>query len=195
MSDTTAAPLTPSRMRSILTLMMAVAAALLYAAILGAGILRTLTTEGTPSFPSGMERLASALCGLMGTIVTAGFARGGRATSTPITAPHPMGGDAPTGWYSLRPPSRARSKFGALGHLLGVSGWRVRQAPSPSDTDAPTPEPTPPAEDTAPLWAGVLYAAVYVLVGLAAAVTVVAKSATVPPMVDNAAMVFGGTMI
>ena len=69
MSDTTAAPLTPSRMRSILTLMMAVAAALLYAAILGVGILRTFGTEGVPSFPPGMERLASALCGLMGTIV------------------------------------------------------------------------------------------------------------------------------
>ena len=153
MSDTTAAPLTPSRMRSILTLMMGEPRRCSTPPSWASASYAPSAVGDAPHLFPRRCAWASALCGLMGTIVTqaspVAAARRRRPSRRPArwaAMPRPAG-------RSLRPPSRARSKLGALGRLLGVDGWRARRASAPSDTDAPTPEPTPslpPADDHRP---------------------------------------------
>ncbi|NLX43583.1 MAG: hypothetical protein GXY79_08925 [Chloroflexi bacterium] len=70
----------PAWMRQLVSVVATASAAILYAIVLGIAVYRTFT-EGQPQFSETMTRAAAALSGLVGSVVTAGFARGGSAAA------------------------------------------------------------------------------------------------------------------
>ena len=179
----------PERLRQALSLILTIVAVLLYAAILGSAIVRTII-EDDPTFTPGAVRAAGLLAGLVGSVVTAGFARSWRLGSVPISASHPMAGQTPTAWVSLGPPSLAKSKLSGLARTLGLlpsSATPMRSVPG---------EPEEAAAKSTPiaLWIALLYFAVYFLVGICAFALSILRP-TVPELVDQAAWVWLGTVI
>ncbi len=179
----------PEWLRQILSLILTVAAVLLYAAILGNAIVRTIF-EGDPTFTQGSVRAAGLLAGLVGSVVTAGFARSWRPSSVPMSARHPMAGETPTAWASLRPPPLGRSKLSGLARTLGLLPSLAAPVRStPGETDEATAKSIPIA-----LWVALLYFAIYFLVGICAFVLVLLRP-RVPELVEGAAWVWLGTVI
>lgn len=196
MRDIIESPILTDKARRILTVALTVGAALLYAAVLGYAIVLTLISPDQPQFSSGLVRAAGLLSGLVGSVVTAGFANSKQPGSVSISAPHPMGGRVATSWNTLRPPSRVRSKLIGLGELLGLRTPRTfpsRTTPSRDGDSAPLP-PTPTEGMGLQGWIGLLYFAVYFVTGAAAFVVSLFKM-PVPELVDNAGGVFLGTII
>ncbi len=193
MDDNTPTPtgVLPEWLQRVSGAIVTVLAAILYSVVLGSAIVRT-AIEGEPVFSEATLRMASLLSGLVGSVVAAGFARSRRPSAAPIIAHHPIGGGiARTGWYSLKPPSRFRSKF--LG-VAAMAGIRVRVGATVL-SDVPSPADPPAAQaPTYALWVGLLYFAVYFLVGVGAFVLAVTRPA-VPELVSNAAWVWLGTVV
>jgi hypothetical protein len=190
----------PDWLQQVLALILTIAAAVLYAVILGGAIVRTFV-EPKPVFSEALVRAAGLLSGMVGSVVAAGFARARRPMAAPVIAPHPMGGRAVTSWTTLKAPSRARVKLQSLGELLGFWGKSRRPArPIDRETGSPTPaQPTPaepvPAQGTPlALWVGVLYFAVYFLVGIGAFAVIVLRP-VVPDLIANSAWVWLGTVV
>jgi len=181
----------PEWLQRISGAIVTVLAAILYAVVLGSAIVRT-AIEGDPAFSEATLRMASILSGLVGSVVAAGFARGRRPSAAPIIAQHPIGmSAAPTGWYSLKPPSRFRSKFLGVAAMTGV---RVRVGATIL-SDVPAPADPPPAQTPGyALWVGMLYFGVYFVVGVGAFLLAVTRP-VVPELVSNAAWVWLGTVV
>lgn len=182
----------PEWLQRISGAIVTVLAAILYAIVLGSAIVRT-AVEGEPAFSEPTLRMASLLSGLVGSVVAAGFARGRRPSAAPIIAHHPIGGGVTrTGWYTLKPPSRFRSKFLGVAAMVGI---RV-QVGATTLSDVPDPADPPPAAQapTYALWVGLLYFGVYFLVGVGAFVLSVTRP-VVPDLVSNAAWVWLGTVV
>jgi hypothetical protein len=191
MDDNTPTGVIPEWLQRASGAIVTVLAAILYAVLLGSAIIRTAVEEA-PVFSEATLRMASLLSGLVGSVVAAGFARSRRPSAAPIVAHHPIGSSvARTGWYTLKPPSRFRSKFLGLAAMLGV---RVRVGPTIlSDVPSPADPPATQEPDYA-LWVGLLYFAVYFLVGMGAFVLTVTRP-IVPELVSNAAWVWLGTVV
>ena len=191
MDDNTPTGIIPEWLQRVSGAIVTVLAAILYAVVLGSAIART-ALEGEPVFSEATLRMASLLSGLVGSVVAAGFARSRRLSAAPIIAAHRIGGSiARTGWYTLKPPSRFRAKFLGLAAMLGVrvcvGATILSDVPSPADP------PVPQAPNYA-LWVGLLYFAVYFLVGVGAFVLAVIRP-SVPDLVSNAAWVWLGTVV
>jgi len=186
--------LIPDLLQSALSLILTVVAALLYASILGMALARTIA-EGNPVFSAGAVRAASLLSGLVGAVVTAGFARARQATASPATTPHALGGAALTAWTHLKPPSRARTKFLGLAGLLGFPVELLGRYPSAaSGEEEEAPVTDAPHMLTVAGWVALLYFAVYFLVGAVALVLTILRP-EVPDLVLNAAWVWLGTVV
>ncbi len=191
MDDVLNDELVPVRVRSALSLGLTVLGALLYAIVLGAGIIRTYV-EVTPVFGEGLERVASLLSGLVGSVVTAGFAKGRRPATVAITAEHPLGGQAVTSWSSLERPSLLRCRFLGLASIIGLETALPTTWPATDEEASPDLQPGQGMTNT--LWVSLLYFGVYFLVGGAAlALTLLRPS--VPEFVSNAGWVWLGTVV
>jgi hypothetical protein len=186
----------PDSLRHALTLTLTVLAALLYAAVLGTAIVRTFR-EPAPTFTEATVRTAALLSGLVGSVVTAGFAKGRQPASVPITTTHPMQpGRARTSWRSLRPPSLGRCRLLGLATLIGLPvaaplSWSV-ELPD-ADEPAAVPDLEPGTPWSANLWVALLYFAVYLIVGALAFVLTLVRANT-PDFLANAAWVWLGTV-
>jgi len=180
----------PDWLQRILSLTLTVLAALLYALILGNAIVKTFS-EGNPTFTEGTLRAASVLSGFVGAVVTAGFARGRRLGTPPVSVAHPMGGSALAPWASLKPASRTKSKLVGLAITLGlpIEPAILQQLAAP---DAEQPEPEK-ALSTG-VWIAVLYLVVYFAVGASAFVLSVIRP-QVPEIISNVAWVWLGTLV
>lgn len=191
MDDNIPTGIIPEWLQRVSGAIVTILAAVLYAIVLGSAIIRTVI-EGEPVFSEATLRMASLLSGLVGSVVAAGFARSRRPSAAPIVAPHPIGGSvARTGWYTLKPPSRFRAKFLGLAAMVGI---RVRVGATIL-SDVPSPEESPATQAPSyALWVGLLYFAVYFLVGVGAFAVAVMRP-TVPELVSNAAWVWLGTVV
>ncbi len=180
----------PDWIRQILSLTLTVAAAFLYAGILGSAVVRTFV-ESDPVFTEGTLRAARLLSGFVGAVVTAGFARGRRLGSTPVGITHAMGGRTLSAWISLKPASRIKSKLVGLAVTLGLPIERalLQQLAAP---DAEQPE-VERALDSA-VWVSLLYLVLYFVIG-ASAFTLSIIRTEVPELIANAAWVWLGTLV
>jgi len=195
MRDIIESPVISEKARRVLTFALTVGAAILYAIVLGYAIVLPLVSEEEPQFSSGLVRAAGLLSGLVGSVVTAGFANSKQPDSVSISAPHPMGGRAVTAWNTLRPPSRVKSKLLGLGELLGLRAVRILPSRTDPSRDGEATAPTTPTEGmTLSGWVGLLYFAVYFITGAAALVVSLFKM-PVPELIDNAGGVFLGTVM
>jgi len=191
MDDVLNDDLVPVRLRSALSLGLTVLAALLYAVVLGSVIIRTYF-EAEPVFSEGIERAASLLSGLVGSVVTAGFAKGRRPATVAITAEHPLGGRAITSWSSLERPSLVRCRFLGLASIIGLQ--TTLPATWPATEEEASPDLQPGLGMTNTLWVSLLYFALYFAVGGAAFALTILRS-TVPGFVSNASWVWLGTVV
>ncbi|MBC7235298.1 MAG: hypothetical protein H5T69_05610 [Chloroflexi bacterium] len=194
--------LVPEQLKRMLTLTLTLVAIVLYAAILMSAMVSTLTRQ-EPMFSDNMERAAGLLSGLVGAVVTAGFARSKRPVATPIAVPHPISGETAASWWRLRPPSRASRNLDSLGDVLGLTdlpGAPLRSAPStvPGESgegeEEEEPAPAPMPIMSVKIWVALLYVLVYMLVGLAAFIVAIWWP-SVPDIIANSAWVWFGTLI
>jgi flagellar basal body-associated protein FliL len=191
--------LIPEQFRRMIILTLTLVAVALYAAIIVSAIVVTLTREN-PQFSDNMERAAGLLSGLVGAVVTAGFARSKPSGAVPVSISYPVAGDAVTGWWRWRSPSLATRNLEGLGDLLGLPDVPPPAAPEAEplapdeDTEAPEAPLLPAQGMSAKTWIALAYVLVYITVGLAAFVVVLWRS-PVPSIVANAAWVWFGTLI
>jgi hypothetical protein len=191
--------LIPEQFRRMIILTLTLVAVALYAAIIVSAIVVTLTREN-PQFGDNMERAAGLLSGLVGAVVTAGFARSKPSATAPISISHPLAGDTVTGWWRLRSPSLASRNLEGLGDLLGLPDVPPPKVPDAEplapdeDDEAPEPPPAPAQSMSAKTWIALAYVLVYLIVGLAAFVLILWRSPA-PSIVANAAWVWFGTLI
>jgi hypothetical protein len=188
MDNAPATRIIPDWLQQTLSLVLTLAAALLYLAILGYAIIRSFV-ETEPVFTMGATRAAQLLSGLVGSVVTAGFARGKRLPVGPVSADHPMGGLTSTSWTRLKPPSRTSRKFMGLGELVGFRA--LPGAPQKSRLEEG--EGEQPLVSSLSLWVGLVYFGVYFLVGIGAFALIMIKT-EVPEFIGNSAWVWLGTM-
>lgn len=184
--------LIPAWLQELLSLALTVLAAILYAAILGSAVVRTFN-EGDPVFSQGTVRIASLLSGLVGSVVTAGFARGRRPISVPVSIVHPPGKRVPSGWIRLDYPTLAKIKLLGLAATLGLRiGPATPSLPSPYEEEGE--EPKPGRKLSAAVWVALLYFAVYFSIGVSALVLTVIRP-EVPELILNASWVWLGTVV
>lgn len=189
MVKVTTAVSVPERIRQVLAFLLTVIALILYVVVLGDALVRTYLV-GMPELPPATTRFASLLSGLVGAVVTAGFARAGRPSSVPVTAPHPLGGWAHTGWNTLRPPSRVRVKLLGLAELLGLRPASLIPAQTATDEE----EAGRRRGLDAATYLALAYFLVYFLVGLGAFLLAFTRP-EVPDLVMNAAWIWVGTIV
>jgi len=179
----------PEQIQQALSLTVTVSAGILYAAILGGAVLKTVT-QGAPVFNENMVRAAGLLSGLVGSVVTAGFARGGQISSVPVGY-YEEGSERSTRAATRR--RRTTSKFASLAQTLGALPPRT-----PIRRDLPG-EPDVEDESTSlitriALWVALFYFAIYFVIGIAA-IAITFLRPMVPELVSNSAWVCLGTML
>jgi hypothetical protein len=184
----------PSWLRQLAASVMTASAAVLYAIVLGIAIVRTLS-EGDPAFSDTMVRAAAALSGLVGSVVTTGFARSGTGVTVQIAGIRRESIGSPISWVK-------RNFFG-LANTLGLPLlpelvlWTEPDPSMPVDDparDSPSFEVDEPAVNRASLIVSVLYFAVFFVVGLTSFVTSLVQP-EVPELLSNAAWVWLGCVI
>lgn len=201
MEEDTEEKLIPEQIRRMISLVLTLVAAILYAGVLGNAVIRS-ALEQNPVFPENMLRAAGLLSGLVGSVVSAGFANSQRPVSIQMTNSHPMGGRTLTAWRSLHPPSLIRRNLLGLAGLMGLCP-SSRPAPYSQIPEEESPPEEPPVEKEPPptrdpfsvvVWIALLYFAIYFLVGISAFfVTIFRDSA--PEIVANSGWVWLGTVI
>jgi uncharacterized membrane protein (DUF485 family) len=179
----------PERIRQVLAFALTVIALILYVAVLGDALVRTYF-QGMPELPIATTRFASLLSGLVGAVVTAGFARATRPVSVPLSAPHPLGGWARTGWSTLRPPSRTRIKLLGLSEMLGLHPADL----DPDETSSDEEEAERRHSLDAATYLALAYFLVYFLVGLGAFLLAFSRP-EVPDLVMNTSWIWVGTIV
>lgn len=184
----------PSWLRQMAAVVMTASAAVLYAIVLGVAVYRSLT-EGDPVFSDMMTRTAAVLSGVVGSVVTAGFARSGKGVSVQVAGIRRDLVGAPIHWVK-------RNFFG-LANTLGLPLlpelvlWTEPDPSLPVDDpahDTPSYEVDEPAVNRASLIVSVLYFGVFFLVGLLAFVTSIARP-DVPDLLTNSAWVWLGSVV
>lgn len=193
--------LVPEQIRRMLTLTLTLVAVALYGAILISALVITLYRED-PQFSESMERAAGMLSGLVGAVVTAGFARSKSPDSSPISVSHPLAGQVVSNWKRLGPRSLASRNLEGLGDMLGMPdypGSPSRAVPgmapaTPEGDEEPVVTPAPAKGMSAKMWVALTYVLIYITVGLAAFVLAIWRP-EVPSIIANSAWVWFGTMI
>ena len=179
----------PERIRRLISLSLTVIAAVLYAGVLGSAVVRTALQE-SPHFSQNTVRAAGLLSGLVGSVVTAGFARSPRPGTVQLANRHPLGGRTPVAWQSLRPPSLLRRNLAGLASVLGLeTEWRALRS-SPDGADPPMIDSHMPAT----AWVALLYFAVYFVTGVGAFAVAMWKD-PVAEFLANSGWVWVGTAI
>ena len=172
----------PEALRRMLSLVVTIAAAVLYALVLGSAVVRTIV-EGDPAFSEGAVRAASLLSGLVGSVVSAGFASSQKSRIEPVEADRPR---------VRRPTSSLASRN--LESLARTLGFLPLASRSSERASREADEAAPVQESPLALWVALLYVAVYFLVGVSCVALVIIKD-TVPELIGNAAWVCMGTVI
>lgn len=156
----------PDNARTVLTVFIAMTALIGFAALVGYGLYQTwLATDAAPSFTEAYLYVATALTGLVGGIVAAGF---GQKSPDPGSQAAASGPKPPASSLKAQPRRMARSLTGVGGFALAGRGGNAKQ------------------------FVGTVYAAVYLVVGVAAVATWVSKSSVTPELVKNLALVVIG---
>jgi hypothetical protein len=188
MDETPQGPMMPETVRQLTSLVLTISAALLYGLVLGSAILRTIIGP-PPEFSPNMVRMAGLLSGLVGAVVTAGFARSDPPVSVQLSASHAIGGAALSAWRTIRPPSLLQRNLLGLAQMLGVRvGPRLAQAPTRDDLVQEAPK------INLALWIGGLYLLIYMAVGLGS-IGVTLWIANAPEMVAQSGWVWLGTTV
>jgi hypothetical protein len=188
MNESDSSQLMPEDLRQVASLVLSLSAALLYGLLLGSAIIRTVLGP-QPTFGTNVVRMTGLLGGLVGSVVTAGFARSNPPVSVQMSARHAMGGESVTAWHTIKPPSRLRRNLLSLGETIGIrASGSLRESLSSGDVIEE------PLRARAALWIAVIYLTVYVVVGLAA-VVVSFWIETAPEMVSQAGWVWLGTTV
>ncbi len=180
----------PESIQRLATEIFTVLAAVLYALILGTAIVQSLLGQEA-TLTDGAIKAARMLGGLVGAVVSAGFAGSWRASTTPLSTQHAIGGLTTSSWASLRPTSRRRSKLTSLARALGFLPRltsHVRAAPGGGE------EPGEPESPGVALGMALLYVIVYFAVGIAAFALVLIK-ADVPELVESSAWTWLGSVM
>ncbi len=201
MEEGTKEKLIPEQIRRMISLVITIITAILYAAILGNAVVRSALEEN-PVFPENMLRAAGFLSGLVGSVVSAGFAKSQRPVSTQMTNNRPIRGRTLTAWYSLHPPSLIRRNLLGLASLMGIYTSSQPLPRSQTPEEGAPPEEAPPEEEAPPareplsvvVWIALLYFAVYFLVGISAFFVTICRDST-PEIVVNSGWVWLGTII
>ncbi len=204
----------PPWMRQLVSVVMTISAALLYAVVLWVAIYRTFS-EGDPVFSLMMSRAAGVLGGLVGAVVAAGFSHSGRGISIHVAGPRRHLVRHPIHWV--------KCNFFGLAKALGLPllpeivfftdhpGAIPPDAERPGEDDPMQPAPLePPLDEPEPdgrwfeideptlnkvsLGISVLYFAIYFLTGFGAFGLAVAR-ANVPDLISNAAWVWLGSLV
>ena len=180
----------PEDIKGMLTLVMSIVTAVLYAVVLGGAMVRTVTSQD-PSFSDNAVRAAGLLSGLIGSVVTAGFARSQR--SAPSAGDQGLGGVGVAEVMARSAqPSRMRRKLAGLAGVIGFPAVWTAPRRSVELDDEPGPESPGAAKVTVVV--ALLYFAVYSLVGLSAFL-LSAFRADVPDIIGNSAWVWLGTVL
>lgn len=171
----------PDHIKRLVSLSFTLLAILLYGAILGGAIVKTLMSSDA-SFTEGAVRATQILAGLVGTVVTAGFARARQSNISvkPLQQPSSL----LPGWY-------IQSKFLGLAETLGlnITGLTRNQQVEPLED-----EPARKVKINTATWVAGVYFVIYFLVG-AAAFAITVLRAEVPQIITNNAWVWLGTLI
>jgi len=184
----------PPWLRQLAASVMTASAAVLYAIVLGIAIYRTLS-ESNPEFSETMVRAAAALSGLVGSVVTTGFARSGKGVTVHIAGLKRDLVRSPIHWVK-------RNFFG-LADTLGlpllpeIVLWTEPAEPGtqdPTTGGSPAYEVDEPAVNRWSLVIAVLYFGLFFIVGLACFITSIVR-AQVPELLSNAAWVWLGCII
>jgi hypothetical protein len=187
--------LVPAWVREVVTVGLAVSAIVLYGGILAAALYRTFTSN-PPLITYGMERAAAVLGGLIGTVVTAGFARGRRTVAVQARGLRPVGAKPPSLWSRLGADTLLEGKMLGLARTVGlpvVSASLASLAADAGGASSGAPAETERSNKLA-MWLAIVYFVVYLIAGLGAfGLTVIRE--TVPDMVSNAGWVWLGTMV
>ena len=178
----------PDHIKGMLTLVMAIVTAVLYAIILGGAAIRTLL-EADPVFSDNAVRAASLLSGLVGSIVTAGFASSRPAEPEDPDDDMPIV-ENPAVMVSRQNPGRLRRNLAGLARVIGLpSPWGVQARAAAADGG-----PITVGGLTGTVWVALLYFAVYSVVGLAS-LLLSAFLPAVPDLVSSSAWVWLGTIV
>lgn len=194
-TDLTNNELVPGWVKEVVTVGLTVMAIVLYGGVLAVAIYRTVTTD-PPFITFGMERAAAMLSGLIGTVVTVGFARGRRPLTVQTRGLRPVGAKRPSLWRRLDAPALLESKMLGLARTVGLPVVSGSVAALDADAGlAPGGDETRrPRDARLVIWLAIIYFAVYFVVGLGAfGLTLLRES--VPDMVANAGWVWLGTLV
>ncbi|MHB9032201.1 MAG: hypothetical protein ACYC6L_04030 [Anaerolineae bacterium] len=170
----------PENVKRLVSFSLTILAVLLYGAILGGAIIRSLS-DSSAEFTAGALRATQILSGLVGTVVSAGFARAKRSNLTIISQnargwlPH---------WY-------VQSKLLGLADTIGLN---LSGLTASSDMLLLEDEPVRAAKINTATWVAALYSVIYFIIGAAALVITVLRP-TVPEIISNNAWVWLGTLI
>ena len=174
----------PEALRRLVSLAVTIAAAILYALVLGSAVVRTILA-GDPSFSAGAVRAASLLSGLVGSVVSAGFAGSGKGNMAPMEGTHTAS--------NPRKPSLAKRNLHSLARTLGFLPLSATP-PGATSRDPADGSPDLSQEASLAVWIALLYFAVYFIVGAGCIVLVIIRD-TVPDLIGNAAWVCMGTIL
>ena len=174
----TSESLLPAWIQRALMLIATLTALALYAGILGMAIVRTVTQDA-PEFNANMVRAASLLSGLVGAVVTAGFAR----SQEPITLQAKSG--SPLLALFKRRSNRLPNKLDGLASTLGLAplGPRIERDPDSGLLSLGAVE-----------WVALTYVIVYFAIGVAALIVTLTQAKT-HDIITNAGWVWLGTAI
>ncbi|MHB1356439.1 MAG: hypothetical protein ACYCZF_10740 [Anaerolineae bacterium] len=170
----------PEHAKRFLSLFFTLLAALLYGAILGGAVVKSLF-DSTAVFNEGALRATQILSGLVGTVVTAGFARGKSSNLSSATPLHEKA-FLPT-WYS-------QGKLLGLAETLGLNlGGLTANSIAPLED-----EHVRITKVNTATWVAGIYFILYFLVGAGAFLVTILRP-QVPELISNSAWVWLGTLI
>lgn len=193
--DLTNNELVPGWVKEVVTVGLAITAIVLYGGVLVVAVYRTVSSD-QPLITFGMERAAAMLGGLIGTIVTAGFARGRRPVTVQARGLRPVGARRPSFWQRLDAPALLQSKMLGLARTVGLPAASGAMATLAADADGGVSaiDARQARHTRLAMWMAIVYFVVYFVVGLGAfGLTLLRES--VPDMVANAGWVWLGTLV
>ncbi|MEN6479611.1 MAG: hypothetical protein ABFD20_08240 [Anaerolineales bacterium] len=187
--------LVPGWVRQLVMVSLAVMVILLYGGILGVAMHRTVHSA-MPQITDGMEKAVAILSGLVGTVVTAGFASSKRATTVQTRGLRPVGAEPPSFWERHNLRQLTASKMMGLARTVGLPAVTTTVRMHAADEDLVDADAMARGRrsNRLAMWLAIVYFLVYFLVGLGAfGLTVLRES--VPAIVSNAAWVWLGTLV
>ncbi|NLV74688.1 MAG: hypothetical protein GXY52_08400 [Chloroflexi bacterium] len=172
----------PDNIKRLVSLSFTLLAALLYGAILGGAVVMTLL-DSSAEFTGGATRAVQILSGLVGTVVTAGFARARQPNAVTV---RPRNHE-----HALLSKWKIQTKMLGLADVLGLN---LHGLTLDSDVTTLEDEPVRAVKINTATWVGIAYFAIYFVVG-AGAFALTMLRMNVPEIISNSAWVWLGTII